>query len=311
MRKNKIFVGVMTAAMIMGSLTLPETISMDGIGAISVQAAEVVDSGTCGDNLTWVLDDEGTLTISGTGEMERESIIPWSDYRNYIISVVIENGVTSICDYAFSMCANLTSVEFPDTLKSIGELAFWTNGSGQGPSNVELNDGLESIGYGAFAQCTNITEIVIPPSVSYIGAYAFGYGIGTDIGGHYVGGVLASSVTIYGYEGTAAERYVEEYGSYSQIWSDGSNETLEEGVAATFISLGAYDAADVTTLGDANLDDNIDYLDAMAVLRADAELIELTDAQLIAADVNGDGCVDSLDAIMILRYDAGLIDSFE
>ncbi len=65
------------------------------------------------------------------------------------------------------------------------------------------------------------------------------------------------------------------------------------------------------TIGDANLDGNIDYLDAMTVLRADAELIELTDEQLIAADVNGDGSVDSLDAILILRYDAGLIENFE
>ena len=35
----------------------------------TVSAAEIVESGECGDNLTWTLDDEGTLTISGTGPM--------------------------------------------------------------------------------------------------------------------------------------------------------------------------------------------------------------------------------------------------
>ncbi len=63
-------------------------------------------------------------------------------------------------------------------------------------------------------------------------------------------------------------------------------------------------------LGDVNGDEEVDYLDAMTVLRYDAELIELTDTQLSAADVNGDGLVDSLDAILMLRYDAGLIESF-
>ena len=63
-------------------------------------------------------------------------------------------------------------------------------------------------------------------------------------------------------------------------------------------------------LGDINQDGVINYLDAMMALRHDAELITLTDVQLLAGDVNGDGSVNSLDAILILRYDAGLIASF-
>ena len=46
------------------------------------------------------------------------------------------------------------------------------------------------------------------------------------------------------------------------------------------------------------------------VLRHDAEIIELEENQLKAADVNKDGEVNFLDAIMILRYDAEIIDSF-
>lgn len=63
--------------------------------------AEYVDSGTCGDNLTWTLDDEGTLTISGNGAMtdwSSTSFIPWYYYCSSIKKVTIDNGVTRIGD---------------------------------------------------------------------------------------------------------------------------------------------------------------------------------------------------------------------
>ena len=48
------------------------------IPAATVTAhAETVASGECGDNLTWTLDDQGTLTISGTGKM-------WDWYINFL-----------------------------------------------------------------------------------------------------------------------------------------------------------------------------------------------------------------------------------
>ena len=63
-------------------------------------------------------------------------------------------------------------------------------------------------------------------------------------------------------------------------------------------------------LGDVNGDGGINFLDAIMVLRHDAEIIELEENQLKAADVNKDGEVNFLDSIMILRYDAEIIDSF-
>ena len=63
-------------------------------------------------------------------------------------------------------------------------------------------------------------------------------------------------------------------------------------------------------LGDVNEDDKVDFLDAIVVLRHDAEIIQLTDNQMKVAEVNKDGKVDFLDAIMILRYDAEIIGSF-
>jgi len=72
--------------------------------------AEIVDSGTCGmdgDNLTWTLDDEGILTISGTGEMANGSSLFPADM---IKKVVFNNGVTNVGDYAFDNCTELLSV---------------------------------------------------------------------------------------------------------------------------------------------------------------------------------------------------------
>jgi hypothetical protein len=78
-------------------------------------------SGSCGENLTWTLEN-GVLTISGTGEM---TSAPWKDYAKDITKVVIEEGVTSVADNAFSGCSALTTVTFPATLKSLGDYAFY------------------------------------------------------------------------------------------------------------------------------------------------------------------------------------------
>lgn len=87
--------------------------------------ATAATSGTCGDNVTWTLDDNGTLTISGTGDMKDyfSSSSPFYNNSN-IKSVIIENGVTNIGDYAFYYCGGLESVNIPDSVTSIGSLAF-------------------------------------------------------------------------------------------------------------------------------------------------------------------------------------------
>ena len=79
-------------------------------------------SGKYGDNLTWTLSDDGTLTISGTGHMKdigSSENPPWEADRENITKVVIEDGVTSLGDYAFKGCSNLISVSIPKTAMSI------------------------------------------------------------------------------------------------------------------------------------------------------------------------------------------------
>ncbi len=126
--------------------------------AVPAMAAE---SGVCGDNLTWILDDSGTLTINGTGNMTDWSYTqysPWHDNSDNIKAIIIENGVTSIGNLAFTNCGNMASVVLPDSLTSIGNSAFEHCIS---LSTVKIPDNVTNIGNSAFWFCNGLTDIII------------------------------------------------------------------------------------------------------------------------------------------------------
>ncbi len=130
-------------------------------------------SGTCGENLTWTLSDDGVLTISGTGAMtdySYSSSAPWYSSRSSITSVIISDGVTSIGKYAFYDCRSLTSVTIPNSVTSIGKYAFYDCRS---LTSVTIPNSVTSIGEGAFSGCSGLTSVTIPNSVTSIGSYAF------------------------------------------------------------------------------------------------------------------------------------------
>jgi hypothetical protein len=143
-------------------------------------AAGTTCSGTCGENVTWELDEEsGVLTISGSGPMEdylTTNAAPWFDkdawcYRN-VVTVVIENGVTTVGSNAFSGCYSIQTVVLGQSVTAIGDSAFqsctWL-------TQVQLPDNLESIGSYAFSECEQLTQIALPTSVTTIGESAFSF----------------------------------------------------------------------------------------------------------------------------------------
>ena len=138
-------------------------------------AADIVDSGTCGtkgSNLTWTLDSEGVLTISGSGDMHGYDLpgAPWYGSRSRVKSAVIAEGVTSIGRYAFYGCTSLTSVTIPDSVTSIGSSAFEDCTS---LTSVTIPDSVMSIGDDAFYNCSSLTSVTIPDSVTSIGDSPF------------------------------------------------------------------------------------------------------------------------------------------
>ena len=125
------------------------------------------------DNLTWKLDADGTMTISGTGAMKdyNDDDNPSPVFNNSNVKkVVIEDGVTSIGDFAFYNCTSLTSITIPDSVTSIGYYAFYNCTS---LTSITIPDSVTSIGYYAFYKCTGLTSITIPDSVTSIGNAAF------------------------------------------------------------------------------------------------------------------------------------------
>lgn len=129
-------------------------------------------SGTCGDSLTWVLTDDGVLTISGTGEMVNYGSYdqPWYSMRDSIRSVVVEKGVTRIGSHAFEYCRSLKTVVAEDGLTSIGAGAFFVC---QNLERVELPDSVTVIGISAFRDCESLRSIRLPDGLKRIADHTF------------------------------------------------------------------------------------------------------------------------------------------
>ncbi len=132
------------------------------------------DSGSCGTNVTWTYNSTTkTLTIQGSGVMRDYDFgkdTPWYSYSTSIKTVIIEEGVTSIGNYAFETCSGLTSVTIGNSVTSIGRDAFsccW------GITSVTIPNSVTSIGNGAFQNCTGLTSVIIGNSVTSIRDFAF------------------------------------------------------------------------------------------------------------------------------------------
>ena len=130
-----------------------ENVEESSIYLESKNSPNIIDSGVCGDNVNWTLDNDGVLTISGTGDMYdyayptlttmptigSNATAPWAG--KYIKKIIIEEGVTRIGNGAFIYAglvvagndgsyemSKVDNIILPDTLISIGYHAFWGTG---------------------------------------------------------------------------------------------------------------------------------------------------------------------------------------
>lgn len=134
--------------------------------------ATATASGTFGSNHTWILTEDGTLTISGSGVVEDIGAYnqPWKTYRGYIQKVVIESGVTFIGGEAFYACQELTQVSIPDTVTYIGPGAFALCGKLE---NIVIPDSVTNIGASAFFSCWSLSDVILPKNLEAVTSRMF------------------------------------------------------------------------------------------------------------------------------------------
>lgn len=147
-----------------------------------VKAADIIGSGTWGDNVTWEFDGS-TLTLRGTGDMQDAPItwkghtytmhVPWSKYKKTIKKIVISEGITHIGKANFSTYFQaLEVVVLPNSLISIEAIAFDGNTRLR---TINFPPNLKTIGAQAFVDCTSLTNITFPASLTKIDDLAFAF----------------------------------------------------------------------------------------------------------------------------------------
>ena len=162
-------VGMETAVMLQDAMDVAETPEVTA-------TSEAGETDTTAELLsgTWNLSN-GVLTISGTGPIPDYEIgsgepkVPWKSVQDQITKVVIQEGITSIGQWAFYSCHNLKDVTIPSTVTSIGYGAF----ENCAIESVYLPDGVVSIDNSAFARCEKLKDVTIASTVTSIGSSAF------------------------------------------------------------------------------------------------------------------------------------------
>ncbi|MBR3570876.1 MAG: leucine-rich repeat domain-containing protein [Oscillibacter sp.] len=127
-------------------------------------------------NLTWELEENGLLTVSGVGAMQNYVFAsdavntPWWERRMEIAAVRVGEGVTAVGDSAFYGCGELKTVTLPESVVRIGEWAFADCARLDG---VKLPQSLRRIERGAFSDCKALSGISVPDGVSVIESWTF------------------------------------------------------------------------------------------------------------------------------------------
>ena len=211
-------------------------------------AESEIASGSCGNNIKWSLNNEGTLTITGNGSMTGKSCA-WADYKDQVKKVIINEGITVISDCAFEYNNNLETVTLPSTLTTINRRAFAECLS---LKNIVFPNNLSKIGISAFYKCTSLEIVDLPESVIYINDAAFAEctSLKSVTIREFYNSIADSIYTfyetakIYGYKYSNAFYYARRYGR-------------------TFVDLNTNETTKITVT-------NKDYLDALPTLNLKA-----------------------------------------
>lgn len=251
-------------------LTIPDTVTNIGgsafagcsnLTSIAVPNSIVKIGYYAFDNTAWYDNQPDGLIYIGKIAYKMKGSCP--------ATVDIKDGTLGIAGEAFRNCEEMTKITIPDSVTNIGDFAFCNC---TGLTSVTIGNSVTSIGYAAFRDCSGLTSVTIPDSVTSIDYQAFGY----------VSYEKVDGFTIYGYEGSEAEKYATDNGF-------------------SFIPISDNPAL----MGDADGNGAVDTVDATIVQRFATKIsVPYSNEQLMCADIDGDGYVTVVDATFIQRYDS-------
>ena len=260
---------------------LPTLLALCMVLALLPVTSFAATSGTRGDNITWTLDDNGHLTISGTGVIYQPDHLD-EEWIDQVKTIDIGEGITELGPVAFELGGCIIKVKLPETLTKIGADAFYLESNLE---EINIPGKVTEIGEGAFFGCKKLTGVTLPDGLTTIGEMAF---LGMDVPSVTVPRSVANigewglgyrmtetwetekipGFTIYGYAGTEAERYAKANGFTFSALSDTPSTPASSGISVT-VGGKAVEWTDAKPFIDANSR-------TMVPLRAVADAMKLT-----------------------------------
>lgn len=176
----KIFMGILASAMVLASPLQSQaaesssdseqeflfyendfvTNGEEFLTAATTPTDEILDKGTISQtSIRWTLYTDGRLIIQGSGYIPNSITGDWNKYKTQIISLDIQDGITSIGNQAFANCTKLQKVTLPSGLSTIGQSVFQNCTA---LKQIDLPAGMDNIGYNTFNGCTSLTNIKLP-----------------------------------------------------------------------------------------------------------------------------------------------------
>ncbi|MBR5262669.1 MAG: leucine-rich repeat protein, partial [Clostridia bacterium] len=272
---------------------------------------KLVTQGSLGESVIWNYDEETkTLTISGTGKTYKYSLAEPAAFADYEIeSVIVEDGVTAIGDYALYTAVPYNKISLGKDIMNIGKYAF-------GFVQTEILDE-EMNPTGEYELTGNaqleVTGYIATPADEYARAFGFTF-IPLDADTYQDFRLGASSTVDH------VNRYIYLYVKapdaeqvFGTIDTEKFEAVLPEKIAtgATLSLTDAIGTVDysIVMYGDINLDGNTNSIDALTILMNSVGLIGFdNDCQPLASDINHDGKINSIDALIILQLNVEMME---